>query len=420
MQIHQQALREVQGSLFSSAFRKPLYTSWNFARIPATISYLLTGEERELALPSSSYIEGDYDLVVLLFLDALGFVFLKEFYDHPFVRSITKRGVLSPITVQFPSTTSAHVTTIHTGIEVGQTGIYEWFQYEPLVDEIIAPLLFSRAHDTIQHSLLSSSHLPTAFFPFRTFYEKLHEKEVESYVLQEVSISDSPYSQALCKGAHRLAYKSLKQGLQTMRELIETKGDKKRYLFLYHSAIDATGHRKGIRSSHFAQSIKTCLDLLEEELLPFLPKKAALLATADHGMVPVRPKKMLFVNELCSDLDTYIARNHRQAPLAPAGSCRDLFLHIKPAYLEEAYHKLSLLLQGQAEVWKVQDLIAMGFFGEHPVSLRFCERVGNLVILPYVGKGVFWREPHHAASHFLAAHGGLSPEEMESFFAFIS
>ncbi|MBM3197654.1 MAG: alkaline phosphatase family protein [Chlamydiae bacterium] len=408
----------LRSSFLSSHLQKPVYDSLSFSRIPATIFYLLTGKDKEFALPESCYYPKEVEGVIVLFLDALGWTFFEQFCDHPFLQRFLQGGIATPISSQFPSTTAAHVTTMHTGLEVGQTGIYEWYQYEPLVDKMISPLLFSLAGDCVENSLLSSQHPPRAFFPFPSFYEKLHHQGVESYVLQEANLSRSPYSQALCQGAHRLSYLHLAQGVQTLRELFMTPKQKKIYAFLYYGNIDAMGHRKGVRSSHFARAIRHCLDILERELMPYLSRKVALLVTADHGMVPVHPKKVLYVNILCPELETLVQRNARGEKLIPAGSCRDFFLHIEERYLVQAQIQLQRALSGRAEVWQVKDLMQRGFFGSQPVSERFLQRVGNLVILPYLGEAVWWYYPHKFEQNFYGAHGGLSREELETIFLF--
>jgi predicted AlkP superfamily pyrophosphatase or phosphodiesterase len=69
--------------------------------------------------------------VVLFFIDAFGWRFFEKFQDAPFLKRMAKQGSIEKITSQFPSTTAAHVTTIHTGLPVGESGVYEWFYYEP-------------------------------------------------------------------------------------------------------------------------------------------------------------------------------------------------------------------------------------------------------------------------------------------------
>src|SRR5437879_7619419 len=94
-------------------------------------------------------------------------------------------GIISKMTSQFPSTTAAHVTCIHTGLEVGQSGVYEWHYYEPLVDNIISPLLFSYADDKVVRDTLKRASVPaTAFFPRQTFYQSLQDEGVNSHIFQ--------------------------------------------------------------------------------------------------------------------------------------------------------------------------------------------------------------------------------------------
>lgn len=98
--------------------------------------------------------------------------------------------------------------------------------------------------------------------------------------------------------------------------------------------------------------------------------------------------------------------------MAPAGSPRDMFLYIKDYFFEEAEGVLKEKLSGTAEVIRTRDLVAQGYFGED-VSGRFLERLGNLLLLPYPGKTVWWDEKDKFEIRFFGHHGGLTPEEME-------
>ncbi len=136
-------------------------------------------------------------------------------------------------------------------------------------------------------------------------------------------------------------------------------------------------------------------------------------------MSPVHPKTTILLNELCPELPSMVMRNGRGQPLVPAGSCRDFFLHIEKEHLEEAHRLLSSKLKGKADVVFVEELLKEGFFGLKPSSKRLKERIGNLLVLPYHGESVFWKfEKHRLEQHFYAAHGGLTPDEMESILLF--
>jgi hypothetical protein len=80
--------------------------------------------------------------------------------------------------------------------------------------------------------------------------------------------------------------------------------------------------------------------------------------------------------------------------------------------VDEAQVFLAERLAGQAEVRKINDLIAEGYFGPD-ISPKFRARAGELVILPYAGKSVWWYEKDRYEQRFLGHHGGLTPQEME-------
>ena len=113
---------------------KPQYGVSCFSDLPAIIQNLLdAGRPSPLAADLLGDLEGEYQTVVLFLIDSFGWRFIDRFRDrYPQLLSRATK-----ITSQFPSTTSAHITCIHTGLPVGQSGIYEWMYYEPQLDAII-------------------------------------------------------------------------------------------------------------------------------------------------------------------------------------------------------------------------------------------------------------------------------------------
>jgi hypothetical protein len=39
-------------------------------------------------------------------------------------------------------------------------------------------------------------------------------------------------------------------------------------------------------------------------------------------------------------------------------------------------------------------------------------RLGDILVLPYLGRFIWWREPGRLENHFHGHHGGLTREEM--------
>ncbi|NGX45284.1 MAG: hypothetical protein K940chlam2_00429 [Chlamydiae bacterium] len=413
--LNEKSLSAVENATFSTNFKRPLYDSYCFSNIPATVERLFTGEGS--ALPSDCFIEDHYDSVTLLFLDGFGWSSLEKFRSNsPFLETMLQEGIASKLTSMFPSTTAAHVTCIHTGLCPGQSGIYEWFVYEPSLDRVIAPLPFSFAGDHRPDHLVGAIDIAT-LFPFETLYLRLKEKGIHSTVFEPRGIAGSTYSKQATRGATTLPYTSLDTGLDQLLEILK-KGDRPHYATLYFPNIDSILHRKGIGSAPSDQTIRECLSTLESFLAAFkqLPGSHALIVTADHGMAPIDPKTTLFLNKEIPSIVKNLRVGRENRPLVPAGSPRDFFLHLQPDKIQETEEILTPFLKGKAEIHLAQTLMEEGFFG--PVTERLRARIGDLVILPYKGESVWWYEKGHFEQNFHAAHGGLTTEEMEIPFLF--
>jgi len=381
-------------------FIKPKYDSGGFAGIPNRIK--------------DAFASQKYDAVVLLFVDAFGWRFYERFQDAPFIKRMEKQGRIEKLTSQFPSTTAAHVTTLHTGLPVGMTGVHEWYYYEPKVDRIIAPLLFSFA-GTERDSLKTKKVNAAEIYPKGIFYPELKKMGVDSFNFGLRDYTPSTYGKVVMDGSEMRAFKTLSEALVNIRLLLE--GQKNpTYIQLYFDRIDSLAHDYGPAAPQTEAEIETFLLIMEHyfERVFNGRKRILFMMTADHGMGEVDPQTTTFLNidPNFSGFERFVKKNRKGHLLVPAGSPRDMFLYIKDDMLEEAQTFLSKRLEGEADVVKTETLITDGYFGSE-ISDRFRERVANLVILPYRYRSVWWYEKDKYEQRFYGHHGGLTAQELE-------
>jgi predicted AlkP superfamily pyrophosphatase or phosphodiesterase len=400
-------------------FVTPQYDSLCFANLPQAIVHLLSGAGTN-RLPSAMFPHGHrrYKTVILILVDAFGWRFVERYgSDYPFLRRALETGGAHKLTSQFPSTTAAHVTTIHTGQPLSQNGVLEWQYYEPRFDALIAPLLHSYA-GTTERDTLPPAPPAELLYPAQTLYHELKEHDVESFVFQHYSLTQSTFSRIMFRGANVRPYRTLPEALTNLAEIALENRRRPTYLFLYFAGIDTTGHTYGPNAPQLAAEVDTLLTSLERLLWRPLNGRASdclLLVTADHGMVEVDPATTIYLNqqERFAGLERLLKRNRRGELLVPAGSCRDMFLYVQDGRVEQAQDRLGRELAGRAEVWRTEDLIDRGLFGTNPVSDVFRARAGDLVILPYRNEAVWWYERGRFEQNYYGHHGGLTREEVE-------
>ena len=400
-------------------FIKPQYGSRCFADIPQTIKYLLTGTGwPALARDVIGRYDRKYETVIFFFVDAFGWRFFEEHRDnYPFLQRMLQEGHVSKLTSQFPSTTAAHTTTIHTGLPVGQSGVIEWTYYEPKVDAIITPLLFSFAGGLQRDTLKRTNIAPEVFYPSATIYAELAKYGVQSTILQHREYTPSTFSDVVFRGAKTVPYNTLPEALTNLQLLLERQAQPS-YYFLYFDKIDSLCHQYGPSSPQVAAEIDTFLTAMERLFAQKLAGNrpdTLFIMSADHGQIEVDPATTLYLNlePEFAGIERFLKTDRKGLPLVPAGSARDLFLYIHDELLDEAQHFFSTRLEEEAVVVKLQALIDQGYFGPAPVSDLFLSRAGNLVILPHKYKTVWWYERGKFEQTLYGKHGGLTPEEAE-------
>ncbi len=405
-------------------FIQPRYGGHCFADIPPTVQWWLIGDgQPALAEEVIAGFDRQYEAVVLLWLDAFGWHFFQRYAErYPVLQRFVRDGRVRKLTSQFPSTTTAHATTIHTGLPVAQHGAYEWQYWEPTVGALIKPLLYAYAEDDTPGSLAASGVPITQMLPKGTIYQQLAQQGVASTVFQSAQYAQSPYSTTVAQGAQIVPFATLPEALTRLSLLLgqaHNDGRLPAYYFLYFDKIDGIAHHYGPDSPHFHAEVDGCLGALEwffAHLPPQLPDTLFLL-TADHGRTPVDPATTLYLNRdpRFRGLPDFLRPDdHRhKSALAPGGSCRDAFLYVRAGEVDEAQAFLQPRLDGVADVARTRNLIDAGYFGPGLPSERLLSRLGDLVILPYAGQSVWWYERDVFEMQLYGMHGGLSPEEME-------
>jgi predicted AlkP superfamily pyrophosphatase or phosphodiesterase len=183
------------------------------------------------------------------------------------------------------------------------------------------------------------------------------------------------------------------------------------FVFVYLDAVDAACHAAGPGSAEATAATRAALHSLEQ-LVAQLQPGTLLAVTADHGHVAADPARCLYLNTIWPQLSGLLSI------AAPAGSPRDVFLHVRPGCSDEVVGGLRERLGDRAIVEPIDVLIRDGLLGD--VSDRLRRRLGDVAILPAEGHEAYWYEPPVWEQRLLGHHGGLSAEETHTYLGLLA
>lgn len=411
--------KEILETQRKGEFILPFYDKFCLSNVPATIADFFgisMPHSFFAALPKKfqKFKQRRNLKVILMVLDGFGYYQWLEAIRLPFFQEVTRRGIISPITSVFPSTTAASITALQTGLTPQEHALFEWFLYIKELDQIILSLPFSSIKEQITDSLLRMGADPRLLLSREPIHCEFKRKRIYTFAFQKQDIANSAYSKKAFRDSSITSYKTgIDLASSVRRKLAEVKGPA--YFYVYWPDIDSIAHKYGPDSEECKAEVSIFASIWKKEFLEKISKKTAqntiLMVTADHGQIGVDPDRTLYLNKY-PQLMRALKRSRKGKIIPPSGSPRDIFLHIKDTELKNMRLYLSRMLRNKAEVVFMEEAIKKGLFGRRRVSKRFLERAGNLLIIPKKNHTIWYEHVKGQRFEHHGHHGGLSKREM--------
>ena len=391
----------------------PNYEGYSLLNIPSSICQLLgaPGFGAGALLPELlAPFEKGVRRVILVLIDALGFLRFQQWLAEGAAgawRPLMQDGLLAPLTSIVPSTTSAALTSLWTGVSAAAHGIagYElWLKEYGLVANMIthSPMSFQNEAG----SLSKAGFQPEQFVQLPTLGTHLASNGVCTYAFQHHSILRSGLSRIFfSKEVEPVGFNTMADLWITLRQLIEARPSERQYIWLYWGEVDHYSHLYGPDdprpAAEFEVFGETMQRLFLKSLDPTIRKDTLLILTADHGQISTQKDPH------------YDLKNHpnllRRLHIQPTGENRLAYFYIRPGQVEAVRESLERTWPNQFFLLEPSYAVQAGLFGPGPNHPHLLDRLGDLMVISRGNAYLWWSDKENI---LIGRHGALTPEEM--------
>jgi hypothetical protein len=405
----------------NTPFIYPQYNNNCISKIPNIILNLFEAENEKTKSPFENAIKlhtpERINKVVLVVIDGFGFnQFLNYHKENKFLRNLTIKGEVYPITSVFPSQTTNALTTLNTGLTPQEHGLIEYFIYLKDIG-VVNALQFERIGYKLQTNLIDEGFDPNILLLLKrkTIHKTLKETGIDTFTHIPASNAFNACSKLIFQGSKIIPSVKTSDSIVRLRKNLEENDGRSAYFFVHIDTLDTISHVYGPESYEYFAELSMITYLLKKELAEKIDTKTAketlLLLTADHGGLNIDPKETTYLNYLPKAiLNLQVGKNRK--PIMPTGGPREVFLHIKEEKLSETKKWLSQKIGNKAQIIETREAAEKGLFGLGLASKELFERTGNLMILPYGNETVWFENSENGKINLLGQHGGLNEQEM--------
>jgi len=315
--------------------------------------------------------------VVLLVVDGLGWHQLQDRATQvPDMMALAGE----PLTTVAPTTTATALTSIATGTspsEHGLVGYRIWVE-----GEAMNVLRWRSGRGDMRQAAPPTSTQPIPAFLGRN-----------ATVVHQHQFVGSPFSEAHLAGArfrstHAMSSIAIEVGAALAA------GD--RFVYAYHDGIDQVAHGAGVEGPQYDAEL-AAVDRLISDIRTSMGPDAALVVTADHGLVQVGDAHRVLDPALVK-----LTRGH-------SGEARFMWLHSRPGRLPDLVEAAEETCGDDAWVVTAEQVIDQGWFGG-PVEDTIRARLGDVAIVARE-KVAYMVEAQGRGFHMIGRHGSMTSEE---------
>lgn len=354
--------------------------------LPAALAALgVAGERDRIGLE----LDGVRRVCVLL-IDGLG-AQLLDANPVPFLSSCT-----GPVlTAGFPSTTATSLCSLGTGTPAGEHGMVGYLMALPGHDRVVNTLAW-RLHGPGPKIDLLREEVPEQLQPVATAFERAAADGITVTRLGPRDQEKSGLSRAGLRGG---TFAATHSPGDLAASAVEALQGERTLVYAYYGALDLTGHVRGPSSQAWAWELAH-VDQLVAQIAGSLPADAALLVTADHGMVDVE-----------STVDIDATPELQDGVRLIGGEPRMRHVYTQDGAAEDVLAAWRARLGADFAVLSRAAAVEAGLFGPR-VRAAVVPWIGDVLALARAGSVLVRRGAEPMQSRLLGHHGSLTPAEL--------